>query len=165
MKVQRKRVLRWLLSLCAGIGLCSAASAPQAQGPVPTPIPQHWISYAGMVGAQFAQWLSDAQDAAVVQLHTQLQDRVLKEGKPPLPPLVARVWVGTNGVVSRVVLPPTGDTDIDAALQRLLSARALPEPPPPDMRQPLVLQLSLDFAPVPVDGDLKVSEAKDQRVR
>ncbi|MCA1325577.1 YbaB/EbfC family DNA-binding protein [Herbaspirillum sp. alder98] len=148
MRVQKNRALRWLMGLLAGIGLFSVASTAQAQNVARTPIPQHWISYADMVGNQFAEWLSDPADEAVVQLHAWLQDRVLKEGKPPLPPLVARVWVSPMGMVSQLELPATGDARIDAALRRLLMSRVLPEPPPPDMRQPMLLQLSLDFPPV-----------------
>lgn len=148
MRVQRKRALRWLLSLSAGIGLFSAAAMPQAQGTARPQIPQHWVSYADMVGNQFAEWLSDPQEEAVRQLHAWLQDRIRKEGRPPLPPLVARVWISPMGMVSRLDVASTGDVRIDDELHRLLMSRALPEPPPPDMRQPMVLQLSLDFPSV-----------------
>lgn len=148
MNVQKNRALRWLMGLLAGIGLLSAATTPQAQNTTRAPIPQHWISYADMVSNQFSAWLSDPQDEAVVQLHTWMQDRVLKDGKLPLPPMVARVWVSPMGMVSQLELPATDDARIDAALRQLLMSRALPEPPPSDMRQPMVLQLSLDFLPV-----------------
>jgi hypothetical protein len=148
MTMRNKRARRWLLSLLAGVGLTWAGPSPQAQAQARPPVPQHWISYAGMVGQQLAQWLSDPQDASVRQLHAHLQDRVLAEGQPPLPPLVARVWVDPAGKVSRLELASTGDIRIDQELRRLLMSQVLPEPPPPDMQQPMLLQLSLDMEQV-----------------
>ncbi|WP_413460326.1 YbaB/EbfC family DNA-binding protein [Herbaspirillum huttiense] len=143
----KRRALRWLLGLLAGLGMAAELSA-QAPGRGAQGVPQHWISYGEMVSNQFAQWLSDAQQEGVMELHTWLQDRVLKEGKPPLPPLVARVWISPQGMVERVELPSLGEARVDTRLRLLLSSSPLPEPPPADMRQPLVLQLSLDF-PLP----------------
>ncbi|WP_129587675.1 YbaB/EbfC family DNA-binding protein [Herbaspirillum robiniae] len=139
----KNRVVKWVLGLLAGVGL--ATGLPSEAAPPAAPVPQHWISYAEMVGNQFAEWLSDPQDENVVQLHTWLQDRVLKDGQPPLQPMVARVWVGPRGLVERLDVPTVGDAGADAKVRKLLMSRPLPEPPPPDMRQPIMLQLSLDF--------------------
>lgn len=145
MKTLKKGVARWMLGLCAGVFPFLSPLPVQAQTATPSPVPQHWISYAELTGNQFAVWLSDPADEAVVQLHSMLQDRVLKEGKPPLQPLVARVWISPMGMVTRLDVPSTGDAKIDEALRKLLMTRTLPEPPPADMHQPMVLQLSLDF--------------------
>jgi hypothetical protein len=148
MTVVKKSAIKWLLGLAAGIGLASGLHAQGAQPAAPA-VPQHWISYAEMVGNQFAEWLSDPQDDTVVQLHTWLQDRVLKEGQPPLPPLVARVWISPRGMVEKLDVPSVGNAQADARLRQLLTTRPLPEPPPSDMRQPVALQLSLDFPELP----------------
>ncbi|KAF1044746.1 MAG: hypothetical protein GAK35_01639 [Herbaspirillum frisingense] len=144
----KKSAMQWLLGLLAGVGLVSGLPAQGAQ-PAAQAVPQHWISYAEMVGNQFAEWLSDPQDDSVVQLHSWLQDRVLKDGQPPLPPLVARVWISPRGMVERLDVPSVGNAEADARLKKLLMSRPLPEPPPSDMRQPVALQLSLDFPELP----------------
>lgn len=132
-----------LLRACGLVGLGLAASGAPAQAA--TPIPQHWISYANMAGNQLQSTLSDPADAAVVRLHAWMQARLLREGAPPPPPLVVRVWVAADGRVERVAFESLGDAQADADLRTLLTAQPLSEPPPRDMAQPMVLQLTLSF--------------------
>ncbi|MGJ7543088.1 YbaB/EbfC family DNA-binding protein [Variovorax sp. LT1R16] len=132
-----------LLRACGLVGLGLAASGTPALAV--TPIPQHWISYANMAGNQLQSTLSDPADAAVQRLHAWMQARLLREGAPPPPPLVVRVWVAADGRVERVAFESLGDAQADADLRTLLTAQPLSEPPPRDMRQPMVLQLTLSF--------------------
>ncbi len=57
--------------------------------------------------------------------------------------LVAKVWVGTNGKVERVGLETVGDLRVDEDLRSVLTGYRFSEPPPRDMRQPIVLELIL----------------------
>lgn len=127
-----------------GLGLAAAPLPPaQAQAAVP----QHWISYAQLASGQFQSWLSDPENDAVVRLHERLQQRMLDEQRnTPPEPVVVRVWVAPTGQVERVEFNTLGDAQSDADLRGVLSAQPLSEPPPRDMRQPMVLRLKLDFA-------------------
>lgn len=132
-----------LLRACGlvGLGLAATGAPVQAQ----TPVPQHWISYANLAGNQLQSTLSDPADAVVLRLHAWMQARLLREGAPPPPPLVVRVWVAADGRVEGVAFESLGDAQADADLRALLTAQPLSEPPPRDMRQPMVLQLTLSF--------------------
>lgn len=129
-----------------GVGLTTAAGNPAvAQAPA-QPVPQHWISYAQMTGNQFQAWLSDPESETVQRLHAWMQERMLQEGPvAPPPPLIVRVWVDGAGKVERLEFASLGQPQADEDLRALLIAQPLSEPPPPDMRQPMVLQLELSF--------------------
>ncbi|CZZ91096.1 Uncharacterised protein [Bordetella ansorpii] len=126
-----------------GLGLVLSQPAPVlAQAAVP----QHWISYAQLVSNQFQAWLADPANEAVVRLHERMQQRVLESNGSPAAPVVVRVWVTNQGQVERVTFDTLGDDQADQDLRTVLTAQPLSEPPPPDMRQPMVLRLKLDFA-------------------
>lgn len=136
---------RLLRSLGIGLGMVAAAAPALAQGPAQA-VPQHWISYANLAGNQLQVALSDPANATVVLLHAWMQERMLKENQPvPPPPLVVRLWIAPGGQVERVVFASLGDVQADDYLRSLLMAQTLSEPPPRDMRQPMVLQLTLTF--------------------
>lgn len=121
-----------------GLGLTVSAGPALAQpAPLP-PIPQHWMDYAQRVGNQFQDRLSDAGNGAVLRLHGALQT--------PAPPLVLRVWIAAAGAVERLEFESLGQARADADLRSLLMSGPWLEPPPGDMRQPLVLQLSWGVA-------------------
>lgn len=131
-----------------GLGLALAPAPPaQAQSPAPAAIPQHWLSYAQLVSKQFEARLSDPGNDAVVLLHQRMQARMLEggSGNPVTPAVVVRVWIAASGQVQRVDFDSLGDPQADQALRAILTARPLSEPPPPDMRQPMVLRLKLEF--------------------
>lgn len=126
-----------------GLGLALSQPAPVlAQAAVP----QHWISYAQLVSNQFQAWLADPANDAVVRLHERMQQRVLESNGSPAAPVVVRVWVTNQGQVERLAFDTLGDDQADQDLRAVLMAQPLSEPPPPDMRQPMVLRLKLDFA-------------------
>ncbi|MCY1205495.1 hypothetical protein D3C87_930990 [compost metagenome] len=144
-KIRGWRRLRLALG---GLGLgLSAAAAPLAASAQAQPqVPQHWISYANLASNQLQSSLSDPASDTVVRLHTWMQERMLKEGQPvPPAPVVVRVWVAGSGKVERVAFDSLGDAQADTDLRALLTAQPLAEPPPRDMRQPMVLQLTLSF--------------------
>lgn len=146
-----KRSINRMLKMMGALGVgltVSASPVYAAQPPAASvqPIPQHWISYAQMAGNQFEAWLSDPANDTVVRLHAWMQERMLKDGQPLPPPLVVRVWVAPSGKVQRVEFSSLGQAQADADLRSLMTAQSLSEPPPRDMRQPMVLQLTLSFA-------------------
>ena len=118
-----------------------------AMAPVGAQVPSHWISYANLAGNQLQASLSDPANDAVVRLHGWMQERILKEGQAvPPAPLVVRLWIAADGGVSRLEFSTLGQAQADADLRAVLATEPLSEPPPRDMRQPMVLQLSLAFA-------------------
>lgn len=129
-----------------GVGLGLSSSPVLAQSPVsPKPVPQHWISYAQMASNQLEGWLSDPADDAVQRLHAWMQERMLQEGQALPPPLIVRLWVKPDGMIDRVEFASIGKEQADQDLRAVLQSRPLSEPPPADMRLPMVLQLSLKF--------------------
>ena len=137
--------LGWL-----GLGLASATAPVAATAQTQQQVPQHWISYANLAGNQLQSSLSDPANDTVVRLHAWMQERMLKEGQsaPPAPG-VGRVWVAPSGKVDRVAVDSLGDAQADTDLRPLPTAQPLAEQPPRDMRQPIVLQLTLSFVPNP----------------
>lgn len=132
--------LGWL-----GLGLASAAVPVTAPAQTQQQVPQHWISYANLAGSQLQSTLGDPASETVMRLHAWMQGRIsTKEGQPvPPPPVVVRVWVAPSGKIDRVAFDSLGDAQADTDLRTLLTTQPLAEPPPSDMRQPMVLQLSL----------------------
>ncbi len=138
------RLLR-LLGLL-GIGLSVSTAPVMAQAPAPQ-VPPHWISYAQLVSNQFQDRLGDPASDTVVRLHGWMQERLLKDGQPvPPPAVIVRVWIAAAGQVERLEFASLGQAQADADLRALLMSQPLSEPPPRDMRQPMVLQLTLSFA-------------------
>ena len=134
--------LGWL-----GLGLASVAVPVAATAQTQQPqVPQHWISYATLAGNQLQASLGNPADDTVVRLHAAMQSRMLKEGQSvPPAPVVVRVWVAPAGRIERVAFDSLGDAQADTDLRTLLTTQTLAEPPPRDMRQPMVLQLTLSF--------------------
>jgi len=142
------RATAWLSRLGRGLralGWCAAAApfVAQAQAGVPA----HWIRYAELVSHALQQRLSDPADEAVQRLHGWMQERVLQSDVPVPQTLVARLWISARGRVERVEAPPLGLPQADEDLRQLLTSHPLLEPPPPDMRQPLVLEFDLRVLP------------------
>lgn len=127
--------------LVAGLmvtAMCGEAAAQSAA------VPTSWSKYAGLVGHQFQAWLM-GDDEVAYRLHKFLEDRVVSQTDKPPGPLMVKVWIDANGQVSRVDFSSLGQPQADADLRRLLTANPLSEPPPPEMRQPLMLRLNLQF--------------------
>lgn len=140
------RALRHVRNFLAGLfgaALASTASVGHAQT---NGIPQPWISYARLASGQFQAWLSDGASDAVQRLHARLQDRMLKaDANTPPAALIVRVWVARDGHVDGVSFDSLGDTTADSDLRSILTSQSLSESPPRDMKQPMVLQLNLDY--------------------
>lgn len=135
--LRRSIRLRWLAGALAALAAGQAVCA--------SPVPRHWLDYAGAASQQFQAWLGDAADERVQRLHARLQqrdtnDRLMGHAMP----VVVQVWIAPDGAVQRLQFDSLGQAQADDDLRALLQRR-LPAPPG-DMRQPIVLQLSLDSA-------------------
>lgn len=84
-------------------------------------------------------------DDIAYRLHKYLEDRAVSATDTPLEPLLIKVWIGPEGAVTRLDFSSLGAPQADADLRQILTAAPLSEPPPPDMRQPLMLRLNLQF--------------------
>ncbi|WP_407352064.1 TonB C-terminal domain-containing protein [Luteimonas sp. R10] len=127
--------------LLAGTALAAALSVAQAQEAVP----EHWIVYARMTGNALQAQLSEGAGDLVTRMHAWMNRQQEQSGEPLS--VVVRIWISPEGWVERSEFDNLGDAQADADLRAILSAHPLPEPPPPDMRQPLVLQLTLQPNP------------------
>jgi len=136
---------KWTGLLAVLIGLVLSCTT-LAWGQAPA-VPQPWIAYAQLTGRQFQAWL-EADDDAANQLHQYLEDRILNaKGDAPPAAIVIRAWIGADGTVTKVAFDSLGDPKADAILRGLLTRRAMSEPPPPDMLQPLRVRLHLEANP------------------
>ena len=133
----------WLRRALGGLGLGLLSAAPAAaQAPAGQPVPGHWLSYAQSVSLAFEDRLGNQASETVQRLHAWLQ-QCLQQTAQAAPALVVRLWVAPQGQIERLEFDSLGQAQADADLCQLLASDPLPEPPPRDMRQPLVLQLSL----------------------
>lgn len=161
--MKKKARMPWHRHLAGLLGISLAVASPAM--PAQTTVPQHWISYAQLTSNQFQEWLSDGSSDLVVRLHAWLEKRDTNDRMMGASvPVVARVWITAEGWVERVEFDSLGDPQADADLRALLSRKSLPEPPPPDMLQPLVLQLKLDPAPADT-GSKPVVEKRREDLR
>lgn len=122
-------------------GLAAASSAASAEAPVP----QAWLAYATSASTALAHRLARSDDDRVARLQAFLQqhpDTALADT------LAVSLWIDERGSITRSQFASLGDTQADADLRALLDHAALPGPPPPGMRQPLRLGLSLQPADV-----------------
>lgn len=111
-------------------------------------VPQSWVAYAQLVGQQFQAWI-EADDPDADRFHQFLDTRMSETGPGirPLSAVLVRAWIGSDGRVTRVSFDSLGDPKADATLRTLLTAHPVPNPPPPDMRQPLRVRLHIQPNP------------------
>jgi hypothetical protein len=136
--------MSWLRQLPLSLALLLAPPGmplTHAQG---DKIPARWAQYAGQVSLQLQTRLADDQDAAATRLHAFLDARAAAtpDADPPAP--VVRLWIDRHGVVSRVEFASLGDAQADRNLRQLMMLRPFGAPPR-DMRQPLILRLTLAY--------------------
>jgi hypothetical protein len=118
------------------------ASIPAARS---TEIPKAWLVYAGQAGQSLSAWLSSDAPAAL-RLRSELDSTRPTADQPP-PAVPVAIWIGADGTVSRVDGPFPAHSPSETDLRALLVGHRLPSRPPPDMLQPVRLQLQLEPAP------------------
>ncbi|GAB3056648.1 YbaB/EbfC family DNA-binding protein [Stenotrophomonas tumulicola] len=127
---------RLRLRLFAGAAMAAAAGTL----PVQAQVPEHWISFATMAGEHLQARLGSAPDTLIARLQQRTDAAHTGEAARQL---VVRLWIADDGKITRSDFDSLGDARVDADLRALLAAEPLPQAPPPDMLQPLVLGLKL----------------------
>ncbi|MBD9376882.1 hypothetical protein ACTJI2_07465 [Pseudoxanthomonas sp. 22568] len=110
------------------------------------PVPQHWLAYAQQAGTELQRRLGEDSVPA-----NQLHDWMERSASLPQrqDPVVVKLWIAANGRIIRSEFTSLGDAEADAALESLLQPPLAQ--PPADMRQPLVLGLSLRESAEPME--------------
>lgn len=146
----RAALLSALFALLPGAASAGAADA-LADKAVDVPrAPRAWLDYAHRVSDRFEAVLaSDAPDAqrihAFLSHDTDAPAGVAASSQVAGAPqsLDLKVWIGPQGQVTRVELPPLGDAHAEDALQHLLVGRDIGAAPPHAMRQPVRVRLRI----------------------
>ncbi|WP_241093474.1 TonB C-terminal domain-containing protein [Xanthomonas sp.] len=126
-------------------GALAAAGAGATATSVPAPVPTHWVSYAALASGELQHRLSSEGGELVTRLHAWLEQPQVAAAHAE--PWVVRIWISAQGGIERAEFQTLGSPQADADLRALLAAKPLSAPPPADMRQPLVLGLSLRANP------------------
>lgn len=123
-----------------GVGLVTAASSAAGQ----TPVPPHWIAYAQLTSGQLQGWLADEANESALRLQ-QWGEKHLNgaDAGAVAHSIVVQLWVDASGRVERAEFTSLNDPQAEADLRRVLTTHAISEPPPKDMRQPMMLGLTL----------------------
>lgn len=134
--VWRQRLHRWWQharhwSVLGGLVLAGGVTAAEGA-------PAHWMAYAAQAGEVLSQRLSDIADPRIERLQARLAER-----SEPSAAVTVSVWIDATGTITDSRFVSLGDAAADADLRAVLRATRLPSAPPPDMRQPLNLGLSL----------------------
>lgn len=129
---------RLRLRLFAGVAMAAAAGSLPVQAQ--PQVPEHWISFATMAGEHLQARLGSAPDTLIARLQQRTDAAHTGEAARQL---VVRLWIADDGKITRSDFDSLGDARVDADLRALLAAEPLPQAPPPDMLQPLVLGLKL----------------------
>lgn len=134
-----------LLTLTAALGsvfAVGAASAQTASGITQSP-PIEWLSYAETVTGAVTTWLKADTDAAM-RMRLRL-DAMRPSPEQPTPLMEIRIWIASDGCVTRVIGPVQNDIQAEADMSEI-AASALLDPPPSDMPQPLRIGVQIEAA-------------------
>jgi hypothetical protein len=86
-------------------------------------------------------WLSDSGEAPQ-RLRAYIdQARPTPDASPP--PIRLKVWINSQGVITRIDFPPFAHAQPNMDLRSILIGRMLPQRPPKDLLQPMRLELRL----------------------
>jgi hypothetical protein len=136
-------LLTWLKLALGVIGLPQAATAQDFSYRSAASVPASWSRYAELVQFRIMEWMS-AETEAADRLHAFLESQAAAGAASTIPDsVVVKIWVGPDGIVQKVDIPPLGSDQARADFRALLTAGNVGESPPGDMLQPLQLRLSL----------------------
>lgn len=138
------RLFRWAGAL-VGTGLASA-SPVQAQNPPsasvdPASAPVEWVRYAQSATASVTKLLEGESEQAT-RLRAWL-DQTRPAPDQPTAPLILKLWVARDGIVSRVEFTPFAHAEANADLTDLLVGQSLAGVPPKDILLPLRIAVQL----------------------
>lgn len=146
MRPSRFRHAITVLAATLGLGV-----APLAVGREITAdqAPAAWVAYATDATQTIGGWLN-AETPPAPRVRA-----VLEASRPapdqPTPPLVVKLWIDEQGMITRAEFPPLSDEQADEDLHVLLVGRRL-TPPPRRMRLPMRIALQLPPRPAPTPG-------------
>lgn len=132
----------WKKYLSVALGIVSLTAAP-ANTMAQQDMPQSWLQFAALASRQFETQLAQEESDSVQRLHAGLVQQSASSVGGGASRLVVQVWVAGDSRVTRVRFATLGDAQLDQDLSAILTEKPLSAPPPPDMPQPIVLQLSL----------------------
>jgi len=133
---------RWhalVTGLAAAVGLGTSVQA-QVQAPLaPQQAPAAWVAYAERAANAVAVWLAEDNEPA-----GRLRGYLLTDPETKAVALELKVWVASDGAVSRVDCASLGDPGADRDLTAAIIGRYLTPPPP---RMILPLRLAIEVRP------------------
>lgn len=154
----RSKTSSWR-ALATGLAAALGLTAPvQAQSLSPEAAPVAWVAYAEAATEAVSAWLEEENEAASSLRRYLHQTRAAAD--QPTPPLVLKLWIDSQGVISLVDFAPFAHAEADAALRSAVDGRRL-APPPSGMIQPLRLSVQLD--PVILENDSPANPVDSQR--
>ncbi len=144
----RRPGLRFLSRLALLTGLLRPTEAA-AQTAHPGPrTPPAWTAYAEQLQAVLPTWFVEGQSEAAQRLRAYVASA--SDPALPLAPVVVRLWVDAQGVVSRIEVSEGLPAEAAAALRASVLQRRLPPPP---ARLPMPIRMRLSFpSPDPPAG-------------
>ena len=108
----------------------------------PAHVPGSWMTYGQMVARQLQIWYAaDSPNARKVRNY------VSEHADNVSLPIKVEIWFAPNGRIDRLTFDSLGDVGANKALRKLWTQRPISEPPPPAMRQPLILNVRLKAQP------------------
>lgn len=138
------RLFGWAGAL-VGTGLASA-SPVQAQNPPsasvdPSSAPVEWVRYAQSATASVTKLLEGPTEQAT-RLRSYL-DQTRPAPDQPTAPLILKLWIARDGIVSRVAFTPFAHAEANTDLTNLLVGQSLAGVPPKDILLPLRIAVQL----------------------
>lgn len=121
--------------VAAWLGLAGVPAVAQ------TP-PLHWQNYASQAGQTVHAYIQEMDSPGAEPLRTW----ALSRPDQAVGPLRAAFWIDAKGRIPKLELESVGDADIDRQLKVVLGQLVFAHAPPPDMPQPLRLQLYWQYS-------------------
>lgn len=144
--------LAWKLASAIGIGAAAAPAPAFAQSVSPQEAPAEWLAYASYATTTITKWLEVTSETGA-RLRAYL-DATRPSLDQPTAPLLIKVWIDANGMVSRIDYAPFAHAEANADIKTLIVGGQLGASPPEDILLPLriVLQLPAQMPDATNDG-------------
>ncbi|MEG3089658.1 hypothetical protein [Sphingomonas sp. PB4P5] len=133
---------RLATGLAAAVTMLLAGAPLQARGVAPANAPAAWLRYAEAATQEISVRLQAESDAAV-RLRRYL-DGTRPAPDQPATPLLLKIWVNRQSVVTRIEAPSFAQDEPNADLRSLILGQRLPGSPPRGIILPLRIAISLD---------------------